>query len=170
MAWNGKEHCCFMQPIDDKKKEKLREQSIKGFVFYDFESRQERPDDDNNEARVHEPNYLVAQTVCDKCEENWKADGWCSNCGDHEIVFEGDDCVENFCNWLFTDHFKGFVAMAHYAKSYDNQFILAYLLKRGTKVDNINRGLEIMRLEVEGTLHTYIAPTYLHNTFFQAFD
>ncbi len=114
-----------------------------------FQCTQEKEVGDSG-AMQHAPNYIVAQTVCDSCEEDWDRDSTCVNCGPHQVHFEGKDCLPNFCNWIFSAKHKGFVGLAHNGKGYDNQFVLSYLLERGIKLNNINRGLEIMKLELEG--------------------
>jgi hypothetical protein len=53
--------------------------------------------------------------VCDACFGN---NNDCQQCGTRDHVFEGDQALDQFCNWLFDKSNKGSVAIAHNSKGY----------------------------------------------------
>jgi hypothetical protein len=93
------------------------------YIFYDFETTL----NDNNQ---HVVNYAVAQYF-----------------NGQEFVFR---TIDEFCNWLFdkTKH-KYFSCVAHYAKGFDVQFIVSWLVYRGIRPNIINVGNKILQLEVK---------------------
>jgi hypothetical protein len=77
--------------------------------------------------------------------------GPCNHCKENRHEFEGDDCLDRFCEWLFKKQNKGAIAIAHNAKGYDSLFILEYCHRQGLKPKQlISRGLSIMYMEVGG--------------------
>ena len=172
-------HTCFIRPIKQKKK-KTKELEVEGedggedgedeetsvsdqgnklkrhpcFIFFDFECRQDvvySTSEDGVETFQHIPNLVVAQTVCEDCyNDEWQSSDSCATCGEHEVVFRGDTCLREFVDWLFTDRHRGYTALAHYGRSYDNNLILREVLKRGIKVEAIANGLSMMKLVING--------------------
>ena len=92
------------------------------YYFFDYECRQE--------TGKHVPNLVVVHD-----EE-----------GD-ELVFEGDACNDEFCEWLFSDERDvEAVAIAHNFGKYDGSFILRWLLERGVKCAPLMKGGKIISL------------------------
>jgi len=140
-------HQCFIQGLS--KEEKFD----KSFIFYDFEACQESelPPDKNGRVFLHEPICCVVQKVCDKCAANWTPTSKCDACKDHQLIFEGDNCLADFCKWLFgSPENYNCIAIGHNMKGYDGQFILAYLESQAVVPDVTMRGLEILCLQAAG--------------------
>jgi hypothetical protein len=95
-------HLCYIKPEKKKKNEEL----FNGFIFFDYESMVENS--------IHVPNLIIAHKVCVGCINK---DIMCeTNC--EKICVDNND---TFCKWLFDQ--KGFTAIAHNGKGYDNIFI-----------------------------------------------
>lgn len=73
----------------------------------------------------HKPNLVVAHTICNNCNKNDKT---CNSCGkicdinhiscnectfSKEIIFKGNNCVENFFNYFINNRYKNFIFIAH---------------------------------------------------------
>ncbi|KAK7598318.1 hypothetical protein V9T40_006553 [Parthenolecanium corni] len=90
------------------------------YIFFDYEAQQE--------TGTHKPNLVVAK------------------------YFNGDtftfDTNDAFCEWLISRKHQGYTAIAHYARGYDSQFILQYLVANTLKPHTIYCGTKIMVLEV----------------------
>ncbi len=185
----GSQHECFMSPIVDEKKKKnapsadeteeeeeeeeetteaenldVDERNTK--IFFDFECRQERQIGENDLGPIyaHDPNLCVAVKVCNLCKEKVRKRefGSCSYCGQNEWIFEGLDCKEKFCRWLFSEPNRGSTAMAHNSKGYDSQFLLQYLIKETLIPKVISRGLELLTLQVSSRKTTINEATLIH--------
>ena len=138
------DHQCYMRSISpDQKSDK--------FIFYDFECQQ-----DNAEGE-HVPNYVVAHTVCNECEQypidehatcnncgsrcnfcskyNKKLQEWerspCNGYGKRQVIFSGPNTKYNFCKWLIDESHKDVTAIAHNGRAYDAYFIYNYLMSIG---------------------------------------
>ena len=151
-------HKCFIKPLKDdtveedtnekaeaKEKEKIgKEDKTFCYIFFDFESQQE--------TGIHKPNLCVAQKVCDTCHCR-PLEEPCDVCGDdREIIFEGTDCVNDFCLWLFNDErHKNARCLAHNLKGYDGYFILQFLYDNAIKPNIIMNGGKIMSITVPGS-------------------
>ena len=76
---------------------------------------------------VHEVNYCIAMSICDKCPD----DGSCDDCLPVHTFsgLGGQNALDNFCKWAF-DHpvNEGAVFIAHKSSNYDVHFILSYLI------------------------------------------
>ena len=57
----------------------------------------------------------------------------CDTCGFREVVFEGDDTLQHFGEWLFQDQHKNVTALAHNLKGYDGMFIMEYLISQSIR-------------------------------------
>ena len=154
------EHLCYLrirQPLERPCK----------YVFFDFECTQE--------SGVHVPNFVVAQTVCQLCLENpLDPDSKCHSCGSRcsqcdqmdpksgeyskepcdgcakrETIFSGPNTQKLFGQWLFSKGRSHFTAIAHNGKSYDNYFLLSYLVENGSVPKLIYNGSKIMMLHLE---------------------
>jgi len=51
-------------------------------------------------------NFCVAQRACEQCKDDWSADNPCASCGQREYIFEGEDTLDKFCEWLFCEEHK----------------------------------------------------------------
>lgn len=157
-----------------RKKQKIDERTT--FIFYDFECRQDDAisHNENGEINLHCPNLVIAHKVsnylnlffgnlsvffylqvCDQCcdlvsDSNDMASlPFCNFCKDNRQCFDGDSCLDKFCEWLFSKQNKNAIAIAHNTKGYDGQFILQYCHRKGLKPKQIiSRGLGVMYLEV----------------------
>ncbi len=65
----------------------------------------------------HEVCLAVAQKVSDQCKDNWDRDEKnCAVCGTHQVLFKGDDCLQEFGSWLFSEANRGGTIFAHNMK------------------------------------------------------
>ncbi|XP_045168552.2 uncharacterized protein LOC123531553 [Mercenaria mercenaria] len=127
-------HLCYMMPEELKTvacpssvEEEIIDQieNAKSFIFFYFECTQEdivqckegyNPDvfgKCQNCLKAtcgvyeHKPNLCVAQKVCTVCMD--KSDE-CENCGPRELIFSGENTLNEFCQWLFSeDNYKATV-------------------------------------------------------------
>jgi hypothetical protein len=72
------------------------------------------------------------------------------SCGQNQIVFKGPETLADFCQWLFDVRNDSYVAIAHNARGYDSQFLLAYLHTQSLKPTVLTRGLKLLSLMVGG--------------------
>lgn len=95
-------------------------------LFFDFETDQSSGE--------HIVNFAVAQDITGKTS-----------------VFRGYDALDRFCKYVFSKQFNGYTCIAHNGKSFDNCFVLRWLLEnRPTAgVHIIRTGLKIMHLSVK---------------------
>lgn len=123
----------------------------------------------------HVPNYVVAQTACDNCQDEpcsniskcsrcghrcskcstRNSDGFvkppCTNsCGLREKIFKGPDTCKLFCQWLISPQHDKMVVIAHNAKAFDNHFILGYCVENGIFPDIVYTGSKIMSMTIKG--------------------
>ncbi len=142
------EHKCYIQPVtEDPMKE------ISTMIYFDFETTQDTEIGENAHGSIygHDVKLAVVQKVSDQCKDTWdRTEQNCPTCGEHQMVFRGDTCLSEFCDWLFSEKHKGAVALAHYGKAFDTIFLVKYLLEQGVAPDTINQGMKVMKLEVGG--------------------
>jgi hypothetical protein len=119
-------------------------------------------DDRSCNSMIHEPNFVVAQTVCKHCEDStltpeskcphcgtmcatcWRlykkshktydCRNCPSNCGLREVVFKGDNTLSDFAKYLFKPQHENIVCLAHNGGRYDYTFLLDWILSE-TYVD-----------------------------------
>lgn len=129
--------------------------------------------------KLHEPNLVVSQTVCNSCiDEDITPESKCSDCGSRckkcnaydsrnkcyknapciscgyrEMLFKGEKTMLQFGEWLFSPMHKNFVAMAHNLKGYDGYFILEYLIKQSIRPKVIYAGSKVMSITVQNDLN-----------------
>ncbi|XP_018570577.2 uncharacterized protein LOC108910461 [Anoplophora glabripennis] len=142
-AFVPQDHMCFIQT--DKGSPKTKDFL---FIFYDFETRQEKQQDDGS--LLHKPNLCVLKQCCDECIN--KDIKICKKCGVRLQVLQCGDPVSPFMHHLLTlrKQFKQVVVLAHNSQSFDGQFILNYILtKTDLKPELIMRGTKIISMEVE---------------------
>lgn len=133
---------------------------------------------------VHEPNLVVASTVCEVCiDDNSDASrskcDFCGNrcakcnkfnkqnqcyekspcrntCGYREVLFKGEHTKRDFGQWLFNQVHKDFTAIAHNAKGFDSYFIMENLIDNSIRPEIIYSGSKIMYIHVTHGLNIRI--------------
>ena len=112
------EHKCYIQ-----KTEQTEESQYNELLFFDFECKQEHG--------VHEANLCIVhdEKGCEK-------------------LFEGNDTVKKFCEWLLTKEHQGCIVVAHNFQGYDGYFIQNYLNKNAIKYEVILRGAKILSMTI----------------------
>ena len=94
------------------------------FVFYDFETRQDKKVSDS--ATLHVPNLVCLQQLCPQCELSADIDEDCERCGKRKhsfLEYPIGDLISYLCEtrrWV-----RKVVVMAHNARAFDSQFILS---------------------------------------------
>jgi hypothetical protein len=111
---------------------------------------------------IHQPNFVVSQTVCKHCEDDvftpkatcihcgvkclacWDAykkseqpddcTQCVSGCGLREVIFKGDDTLGDFARFLFTPQHEDMTCIGHNAGRYDYSFLMEWLISE-TYVD-----------------------------------
>ncbi len=141
------EHLCYLQPKEAKDKNKEP-----SFIFFDLETTQEEVigEDKNGEIFKHATNCCCVQKVCDKCYDTDILTP-CPNCGNRrDLVFVGENALNQFCDWLFTPQNKDCYVIAHNYLGDDGQFIVQWIHEQGLKPEIITRGLQILTMRVSG--------------------
>lgn len=162
-------HDCYIPPISissedeseeideenaRKKKRKSSDQVV--FVFFDFETVQNKLLPGSNERFQHIVNLAVAQHVCNSCKTIENIDENCVKCGKREHIFLGENSLDMFMNYLINTidkKFKKVICIAHNMKGFDGQFCLRYMYKNNSKWglgENslIINGTKIMKISV----------------------
>ena len=142
-------HYCYIKNLDMDKLRKEDEQN-KLIVCFDIEATQTYQ---VNERLYHKPNLLICMGACNEC----LGQTYCRFCC-NEKIFTGEDCVKEFCSYLYGDLSKKaeknnlkIYVYGHHSSGYDSQFILRDLSERGFSnqdLDIIARGLKILKLRV----------------------
>ena len=104
------DHQCYIQQL-----EQPEESSYNHLLFFDFEATQEHG--------IHCPNLCVVHD-----EEREVA------------LFQGEDTVKKFCEWLLTPEHEGCIVVAHNFQGYDGYFITKFLMENAIKYEIIYRG------------------------------
>jgi len=151
-----------------KKQKKKQKKAAPTFIFFDFETRQDLEIGENQHGPVfkHVPNFCVAYRLCDECKD--KKLGDCTNCGQNRHIFKGDNCLNQFGHWLFSQDNRRATALAHKARVFDSLFLLEYLHEQGTvKTKVIPKTFSITRIGNFCKIHKHIfASNFLsENTF-----
>jgi len=129
----------------EAKEEKLpkseKKEIVQRFVFFDFETTQQKVVKQTalGEHFEHTPNVCVVRVTCDDCR-NRDFDGLCGRCGEPKRVFIGENCVNEFCQFLFSKNMRSTTAIAHNARGFDSHFILQYLYSQGIAPTIITNG------------------------------
>ena len=95
------------------------------YIFYDFETRV-------NEKKEHIPNLCVAQKVKTRGASTYDE----SEIID-KVIFEGESCVHDFCEYLLRPENSGCTVIAHSQAGYDGKFILSWLMSKGKAPDKL---------------------------------
>ena len=112
------EHLCYIQQLEQEE-----ESSYNHLLFFDFEATQEHG--------IHHPNLCVVHD-----EEREVA------------LFQGEDTVKKFCEWLFTPEHKDCIVVAHHFQGYDGYFITKFLIDNAIYYDIIYRGAKSLSMTV----------------------
>ena len=112
------EHECYIQQLEQEE-----ESSYNHLLFFDFEAAQEHG--------IHCPNLCVVHD-----EEREVA------------LFQGEDTVKKFCEWLLTPEHEGCIVVAHNFQGYDGYFITKYLIENAIKYEIIYRGAKSLSLTI----------------------
>lgn len=122
----------------------------------------------------HIPNFVVAQTACTNCidepvtrqsmcqlcgsrcskcnaieEDEFACDPCANTCGFREVVFQGENTLQDFGKWLFSPQHKGSTCIAHNARAFDNYPLIQYLVSQSIHPDHIiYQGSKVMSFTV----------------------
>ena len=119
LVFNAKsEHQCYIQ-----KTEQAEESQYNELLFFDLECKQEHG--------VHEANLCIVH--------NEKGEEW---------LFQGNDTIKKFCEWLLTKEHEGCIVVAHNFQGYDGYFIQNFLNKNAVKYEVILRGAKILLMTI----------------------
>ena len=112
------DHQCYIQPLEQEE-----ESSYNHLLFFDFEATQEHGD--------HRANLCVVYN-----EEKEVA------------LFQGEDTVKEFCQWLLTPEHKGCIVVAHNFQGYDSYFIINFLNENAIHYEIIYRGAKSLSMTI----------------------
>ena len=111
-------HKCYIQQLEQEE-----ESSYNHLLFFDFEATQEHG--------THCPNLCVVHD-----EEREVA------------LFQGEDSVKNFCEWLLTPEHKDCIVVAHNFQGYDGYFITKFLIDNAIHYEIIYRGAKSLSMTI----------------------
>ncbi|XP_068735251.1 uncharacterized protein [Montipora capricornis] len=66
-----------------------------------------------------------------------------------EMIFEGDNCVDQFSTWLFDGTHQGAIVIAHNLRGYDGFLLCEYFYKECILPSLILNGAKIMSMELQ---------------------
>ena len=112
------EHLCYIQQLEQEE-----DSSYNQLLFFDFEATQEHG--------THCPNLCVVHD-----EEREVA------------LFQGEDTVKKFCEWLLTPEHKDCIVVAHNFQGYDGYFITKFLIDNAIHYDIIYRGAKSLSMTI----------------------
>ena len=112
------EHQCFIQQLEQEE-----ESSYNHLLFFDFESTQEHGTHCPNLCIVHDEEREVA-------------------------LFQGEDTVKKFCEWLLTPEHKDCIVVAHNFQGYDGYFITKFLMENAIHYEIIYRGAKSLSMTI----------------------
>ena len=112
------DHLCYIQ-----QQEQDEESSYNHLLFFDFEATQEHG--------IHHPNLCV---VYDQEKE--------------VALFQGEDTVKEFCQWLLTPQHKDCIVIAHNFQGYDSYFIIKFLNENAIHYEIIYRGAKCLSMTI----------------------
>ena len=101
------------------------------YIFYDFECIINSADNDDITKEYHTPILIVSNTCCNHCLYTEDIFLDCTTCGKRLHIYVGDNIVENFFSDIInlSLKFTKVICVAHNAKSYDNHFLLSFIIK-----------------------------------------
>lgn len=148
-------HQCYFPTIKIHEDDEDEEENII-FVFFDFETTQETESKSRDDAFEHKVNLCIAQQVCNDCLHLEDLSMDCKSCGKREHIFEGENALKTFMQYLpeqIPKKFKKVICIAHNLQSYDGHFCLRYMYQHNSKwsLDQesiIMNGSKIMKIKV----------------------
>ena len=111
-------HKCYIQQL-----EQPEESRYDRLLFFDLECTQEHGTHHANLCVVHDEEREVG-------------------------LFQGEDTVKEFCEWLLTPEHKHCIVVAHNFQGYDSYFIKEYLIKNAIQYEVIYRGAKTLSLTI----------------------
>ena len=112
------DHKCYIQQLEQEE-----ESSYNHLLFFDFEATQEHGTHCPNLCIVHDEEREVA-------------------------LFQGEDTVKKFCEWLLTPEHKDCIVVAHNFQGYDGYFITKFLIDNAIYYDIIYRGAKSLSMTI----------------------
>jgi hypothetical protein len=107
------------------------------FAFFDLETRKDTILVDDRRGEVagtfeHVPVLCVTQITCKACSLDTAVNAHCEVCHREEKIFEGEQCVSEFVDFLATiaKKFRNVYVLAHNMKSFDGSFVLKDMMRR----------------------------------------
>ena len=141
-------------------------ENAKTFIFFDFECTQ----DDFIECDMkynpdlfgkcqnclkcdcgvyeHKPNFCVVHKVCTLCMDK---EIECKNCCKREHVLSGENTLNDFYHWLFSEENYNTTVLCHNFQGYDSYLILQYLYENAVIPNIIPNGAKVMCLVVKSS-------------------
>lgn len=119
---------------ENRRKRKKSDSII--FVFFDFETVQNKLLAGETTKFEHKVNLAIAQQTCEVCKINEDVSIDCENCGKREHIFIGENSLELFMEYLVNSIDKKFtkvICLAHFLKGFDGQFCLRYMYTNNSK-------------------------------------
>lgn len=130
------QHDCYF-PTASIKEEEGDEFDKTIFVFFDFETTQNDRLPTATEKFEHKVNLCVAQQVCRYCMNDFdNLEINCEYCGKREHIFEGENSLKYFMEYLaerIDFKFRKVICLAHNMQGYDGHFCLRYMYKNNNK-------------------------------------
>ena len=154
----------FQQPLSIEGELVDEIENAKTFIFFDFECTQDdhvqcdegySPDvfgkcchclKSDCGSYEHMPNFCVVQKVCTLCMDK---EDECEDCGQREYIFSGNNTLNNFCHWLFSEGNYDSTVLCHNFQGYDSYPILQYLYRNAIMPTIVPNGAKVMSLTVE---------------------
>ena len=94
----------------------------------------------------HKPNLCVVQKVCTFCMDK---EDECEDSGQREYIFSGDNTLNNFCQWLFSEGNYDSTVLCHNFHGYDSYPIPQYLYRSAIMPTIVPNSAKVMSLTVE---------------------
>ena len=138
-------HLCYIRPLPNEEADNDtgKKKKTQKYIFYDFECMVGAEGE-------HVPNLCVVQKVCQDCMQE-PINVLCkSGCSREQMIFRGEDTLDQVGNWLFSGRNKGTICIAHNARGYDAHLLLQYVHENGFKPEVIQNGKKIMSMDVLG--------------------
>ena len=130
------DHKCYIL-TESERKESFNNQTTQGYIWFDYEAYQCEIDN------IQKPNLIIAVDKCIKCINNLQ----CKTIGCGEHCFYDND---SFCQWLYNEKHKNYIAFAHNAKGYDGVYLLKWIYNNLSFKENmpqvIRDGTKILTL------------------------
>ena len=106
---------------EDKKANIIASINNPRYIIYDFET--------DTHTNVHKTNLCIASVLKMSDDNDY------DKSLESTVTFEGYDCCDKFCDWLFSKENSNSTVFAHNQAGYDGKFILAYCIKKGLLPD-----------------------------------